>query len=157
MVELFGLMSVTVSVLVPLAAIVVGLNVFRMVVTTKATLAVCVIVTPPLDAVYVTVSATVFLTVNVTMPLASDVPLAAEMVDEVPALLESVTVCPEMGKPNASSSVTVMVEVLEPFASTVVGLAVTVELVALIVTASVALADALAAALLDVTELSVLI
>jgi hypothetical protein len=91
------------------------------------------------------------------MPLASDVPLAAEMVDEVPALLESVTVCPEMGKPNASSSVTVMVEVLEPFASTVVGLAVTVELVALIVTASVALADALAAALLDVTELSVLI
>jgi hypothetical protein len=75
-------------------------------------------------------SATVSFTVNVTTPLAVEVPLAAEIV-ELPPLFASVTVLPLTKLLLASLSVTVMVEVVEPSATTDVGLALTVELAAL--------------------------
>src|SRR5437667_298288 len=75
-------------------------------------------------------SATVSVTVNVTTPLASEGPLAAEIV-ELPPLLDSVTVLPLARLLFASFSVTVIVENVEPLATTEVGLALTVALVAL--------------------------
>ena len=71
-------------------------------------------------------SATVFVTVNVTTPLAFDAPLAAE-ITELPPLFASVTVLPDTGFPFASFSVTVIVELVLPFAVTLDGLAATVD------------------------------
>src|SRR5579859_6301102 len=71
------------------------------------------------------------------MPVASEGPLAAEIV-ELPPLLASVTVLPETGLLWASRSVTVIVAVLVALAVTEVGLALTVELFGL---AAVAQAD----------------
>jgi len=65
--------------------------------------------------------------VKVTTPLTFDGPLAAEMM-ELPPFLASVTVLPLTRLLFASLSVTVMVEVVEPSATTEVGLALTVEL-----------------------------
>ena len=91
------------------------------------------------------------MTVKVTTPLIPEGPLAAEMI-ELPPLLASVTVLPETARFAPSLSVTVIVEVATPLARTVVGLAVTVEFVALIaVTMSVALAAVPVAALVDTT------
>lgn len=73
-----------------------------------------------------TVSALVSLTVKVTTPLAFEAPLAAEIV-ELPVPCDRVTVLPLTGLLFASSSVTVMVEVVEPSATTEVGLALAVE------------------------------
>jgi hypothetical protein len=69
-------------------------------------------------------------TVNVTTPLAFEAPLAAEIV-ELPVPCERVTAFPLTGLLFVSSSVTVIVEVVEPSAVTEVGFAVTVDLVAL--------------------------
>ena len=73
-----------------------------------------------------TVSALVSLTVRVTTPLALDAPLAAEIV-ELPLPALSVTVLPLTGLLFASLRVTVMVEDVDPSATTEVGLALTVE------------------------------
>jgi hypothetical protein len=81
-------------------------------------------------AVYTTACATVSVTVNVTTPLALDGPLAAE-ITELPLPCASVTVFPLTGLLFASSSVTVIVEVVVPFAVTDVGLALTVDVVPL--------------------------
>lgn len=70
-------------------------------------------------------SAFVSFTVKGTTPLAVDKPLAAEIV-ELPLPADSVTVLPPV-----SSSVTVMVEVVEPLATTDTGVATTVEVLAL--------------------------
>ncbi|MCX5875356.1 MAG: hypothetical protein NT087_03470 [Deltaproteobacteria bacterium] len=67
---------------------------------------------------------------KVATPLAFDVPLAGEMV-ELPDPAVSDTVLPETGLPKLSFKVTVTVEVVVPSAVTDVGLAVTVEAVAL--------------------------
>ena len=77
-----------------------------------------------------TVSAFVSFTVKVTTPLAFEGPLAAEIV-ELPVPCERVTVLPLTGWLFASIRVTVIVEVVEPSAVTEVGLALTVDLVAL--------------------------
>ena len=71
-------------------------------------------------------------TVKVTTPVALDGPLAAEIVD-VPLPSAKVTVLPLTGLLFPSRSVTVIVEVVEPSATTDVGLAVTVDVVALTV------------------------
>ena len=76
-----------------------------------------------------TVSAFVSFTAKVTTPLAFDEPLAAEMV-ELPAPCARVTVLPLTGLLCASLIVTVIVEIVAPLAVTEVGLAVTVELLA---------------------------
>jgi hypothetical protein len=73
--------------------------------------------------------ATVSVTVNVTTPLAFEVPDAAE-ITELPEPAASVTALPDTGLPLASFNVTVMVEVVDPFAVTLVGEAETVETVA---------------------------
>jgi hypothetical protein len=75
-----------------------------------------------------TASACVSVTVNVTTPLALDAPLAAEMV-ELPLPAVSVTVFPDTGLLFASFKVTVIVEVVEPSATTEVGDATTVDTV----------------------------
>src|SRR6185369_13571812 len=75
-------------------------------------------------------SAFVSFTVKVTTPLAFERPLAAEIV-ELPAPCDRVTVLPLTGWLFASLRVTVIVEVVEPSAVTEVGLALTVDLVAL--------------------------
>ena len=97
----------------------------------NATFGVCVSVTESVVsvAVYVTVSAVVFVTVKVTTPAASDGPLAAE-IDEEP-VWASETVLPARGFPKASVSVTVIVEVVLPSAGTELGLAATVDTEAL--------------------------
>jgi hypothetical protein len=64
-------------------------------------------------------------TVNVTTPLAFDVPDAAE-ITELPPLSASVTVLPDTGLPLASFKVTVTVEVATP-SSRIGDVAVTVE------------------------------
>jgi hypothetical protein len=78
----------------------------------------------------VTVWAVESFTVKVTTPLELDAPLAAEIV-ELPLPAASVTVLPLTGLLPASSSVTVIVEVVEPSAATDVGLALTVDFDAL--------------------------
>jgi hypothetical protein len=78
----------------------------------------------------VTASAVVSVTVKVTTPLELDGPLAAEIV-ECPVPWASVTVLPLIALPATSFSVTVIVEVEVPLACTEVGLAPTVELLAL--------------------------
>ena len=70
------------------------------------------------------------LTVKVTTPFVSEGPLAAEIV-ELPPFLASVTVLPLTRLLFESLSVTVIVDVVDPSATTEVGLALTVELVAL--------------------------
>src|SRR5580704_16529850 len=70
--------------------------------------------------------ATVSVTVKVTTPAALDGPLAAE-ITELPVFLASVTVLPLTGLLFASFSVTVIVEVVTPSATTDVGLALTVD------------------------------
>ena len=67
---------------------------------------------------------------NVTTPLELEGPLAAEMV-ELPDPCASVTVFPLTGLSFTSFRVTVIVEVVEPSATTEVGLALTVEWLAL--------------------------
>ena len=74
-----------------------------------------------------TCSATVLLTVNVTTPPASDGPLAAEIV-EWPAPCASATVLPATGLLLPSLTVTVIVEVVLPSATTNDGDALTLEL-----------------------------
>ena len=66
------------------------------------------------------------MTVKLTTPLVFEAPLAAEIV-ELPLPALSVTVLPLTGLLFASLSVTVMVEDVEPSATTEVGLALTVE------------------------------
>ena len=72
------------------------------------------------------------MTVNVTTPLGLEGPLAAEIV-ELPDPCASVTVFPLTGLSLTSLRVTVIVEVVEPSATTEVGLALTVEWPALAV------------------------
>lgn len=148
------LLSMTVNVVVPLIAIGFVPKFFNIWVTMKVTDAVWETIMPSVVSVAVYVigpSATKSFTVNVTMPLMSEVPLAAEMV-ELPPLFARVTVLPETARFAPSLSVTVIVEVLTPLAKTVVGLAVTVEFAALIAsTVSVALAAVPLAALVEVT------
>ena len=73
----------------------------------------------------------VLVTVKVTTPLASELPLAAEIVDVVLSSVNT-TVLPETGLLFASFSVTVTVEVVVPSAVTLMdGAEVTVEVVAL--------------------------
>jgi hypothetical protein len=82
-------------------------------------------------AVYVTVSATVFVTVKLTTPLASELPLAADMV-EVALLSVRLTVLPDTGLLLASFKVTVIVDVVALSATTpVAGEATTVDVDAL--------------------------
>ena len=71
-------------------------------------------------AVYVTVSAVAFFTVNVTTPFGPDRPLAAEITD-LPAPWAKVTVLPATGAPPSSFRVTVTVEVVAPSAGTDAG------------------------------------
>ncbi len=70
-------------------------------------------------------SAIVFLTVNVTTPFESELPLAAEMVD-VALLSARLTVFPDIGLLLASIKVTVIVDVVVLSATTLLGEAVTV-------------------------------
>ena len=70
--------------------------------------------------------AVVSVTEKVTTPDDDDVPLADPMLDEPPPW-DNVTVLPATGLLLASSKVTVIVELDEPFAVTDVGLADTVE------------------------------
>jgi len=67
---------------------------------------------------------------KVTMPLAFDGPLAAEMV-ELPVPCDRVTVFPLTGRLLASLRVTVMVEGVAPSAVTEIGFALTVDVPAL--------------------------
>jgi hypothetical protein len=80
----------------------------------------------------VTLSATVSLTVKVATPLALVVAGEPVIVEE-PEPAASETDLPETGLPFVSFSVTVIVEVLVPFAVTEPGLALTVDLEALAV------------------------
>ena len=70
------------------------------------------------------------MTVNVTTPLEFVVPLAGVTI-EFPVAATRLTVFPDTPCPPSSISVTVMVEEVVLSAATVVGLATTVELVAL--------------------------
>ena len=96
------------------------------------TVACCVIGSESVASVaeYTTVCAVESVTVNVTTPVALDGPLAAEIV-ELPLPAASVTVFPLTGFPLASFSVTVIVDAVAPSATTVVGLALTVDVDAL--------------------------
>ncbi len=78
-------------------------------------------------------------TVKVTTPLALEAPLAAEIV-ELPLPAVSVTVLPLTGLLFTSLSVTVIVEVVEPSATTDAGLAFTVDAAALTAPAVIAIA-----------------
>jgi len=78
----------------------------------------------------VTVWAVVSLTVNVTTPLVLEAPLAAEII-ELPVPAARVTVLPLTGLLLPSLSVTVIVEAVEPSATTDAGLAATVDFDAL--------------------------
>ena len=71
------------------------------------------------------------MTVKVTTPLLLEGPLAAEIV-ELPLAAARDTVSPTTGLLLPSKSVTVIVEAVAPSAGTDVGLAVTVEFVALV-------------------------
>ena len=64
-------------------------------------------------------------TVKVTIPLELEVPEGAEMVSVAPREEVSVTFFPETGFELRSLRVTVMVEAVDPFAATEIGLAVT--------------------------------
>ena len=100
----------------------------------NVTVAVCVIVTLSVVSVAVKTSApaVVDFTVNVTTPEASLGPDAALIVGVPgPLVFANVTVFPDTGFPLASFSVTVIVEVVEPSATTDVGDAVTVDWLAL--------------------------
>ena len=66
-------------------------------------------------------------TVKVTTPEPSEAPEAAEIVSVAPRLEARVTVLPETGLELASLSVTVIVEVVLPSATTEAGLALTVD------------------------------
>ena len=66
-------------------------------------------------------------TVNVTTPARVEAPEAADIVSVAPRSDASVTVLPETGLPVPSSNVTVMVAVLAPSATWVVGEAISVE------------------------------
>jgi len=97
---------------------------------TKVTVAVWVICTESVESVAVKTSAPVVvdLTVNVTTPEEELGPDAALMVGVPgPDVCARVTVLPETGLPYVSFSVTVIVEVVEPFAGTEVGEAATVD------------------------------
>jgi hypothetical protein len=71
-------------------------------------------------------SAIVFLTVNVTTPFTSELPLATEMV-EVALLPARVTVFPDIRLLLASFKVTVIVDVVVLSATTLLGDAITVQ------------------------------
>ncbi len=79
-----------------------------------------------------TACAVVSVTVKVATPFEPVVPVTVVMMD-APAPWFSVTVWPEAGLPEASSRVTVMVELLVPFAVTLVGDATMVDLPGLVV------------------------
>ena len=68
------------------------------------------------------------MTLKVAWPAALVVPLTVVMLED-PVPWESVTLWPGIGVPEASSSVTVTVDVAVPLSSTEVGLGVTEELV----------------------------
>jgi len=98
--------------------------------TVKVTLAVCATVTESelSVAVKTSVAAVVDFTVNVTTPEALEVPEAAEIVGlPEPEVFARVTVLPLTALPLTSFNVTVMVEVVLPSATTLVGKAVTVD------------------------------
>jgi hypothetical protein len=79
-------------------------------------------------AVKTSAAAVVDLTVKVACPLALVVPFTVVMVGEpAPEVLASVTVFPDTGLLFTSFRVTVIVEVVEPLATTEVGLALTVD------------------------------
>jgi hypothetical protein len=103
----------------------------------KVTVAVCAIVTLSLVsvAVYVTASAFVSVTVKVATPSAPVVP-ATVVIVECPVLWLRVTVLPLTGLLFASRSVTVIVDVAVPSATTDVGFATTVDVAADAVPAS---------------------
>jgi hypothetical protein len=99
----------------------------------KVTVAVCAITIPSLVSVAVNTAgpAVVDFTVKVTTPFVSEVPDAGEIVSVAPRLEASVTVLPAARLLPESFKVTVMVAVLTPSLATVMGMATTVELVAL--------------------------
>jgi len=112
-----------------------------------------VIVTPPAVAVIVFSSATVELNVNVAIPLSPVVALAGVIVFPVP-LLSMETATPATGLLAASRTVTVIVLLVTP-AVMVVGLAATVEVLALVEPA-VAVALKVAVPTPDTTAFAVL-
>ncbi len=98
---------------------------------TNVTAAVDVTFTVPFTtALIVDVPAVIDRTVPVICPLASVVPLGCVIVSVAPRLDDRVTVAPGTGLLFVSRTVTVMVLVVVPSATTLVGLAATVEVVA---------------------------
>ena len=93
--------------------------------------AVCVIVTPPATAVITALPDVKDLTVATNCPLAFVVPDAGVIVSVAPRLDDSVTLAPLTKLLFVSRTVTVIVLVAAPFATTLVGLAVTLEFAAL--------------------------
>ncbi len=130
--------TVIVDVVVPSATTLVGLAATVEVVADGAPavnvmLAVWVIVTPPATAVITAVPEVNDVTVAINCPLAFVVPLAGVSVSVAPRLDESVTLAPDTKLLFTSRTVTVIVLVAVPLATTLVGEATTVEFVALIV------------------------
>ena len=124
--------TVMVLVVVPSATTLVGLAATVEVVAEGAPavnviLAVWVIVTPPATAVITAVPEVNDVTVAVNTPLAFVVPEADVRVSVVPREELRFTVAPDTKLLFTSRTVTVTVEVDVPFATTLVGLAVTVE------------------------------
>jgi hypothetical protein len=130
--------TVIVDVVTPLAVTEVGDAVTVEVVgsgapTAKFTVAVCATTTLSVVSVAVKTaeSTVVDFAVKVTTPFVPEVPEAGKIVSVAPRLEASVTVLPETGRLLESFKVTVMVAVLIPSLATVIGMAATVELVAL--------------------------
>ncbi len=90
-------------------------------------LAVCVMVTPPATAVITAVPDVNEVTVAINCPLAFVVPLAGVSVSVVPRFDDNVTLAPDTKLLFTSRTVTVIVLVDVPLATTLVGLAVTVD------------------------------
>ena len=134
MLAVFGFVRVMVSVLVPLAAIVEGLKLFATVgaARTKFTVGRCEIVTLPdpdsvATAVYVTSSTVASLTVKVATPALLVSTGEVEIIELPPAAVNVTEIPLPAVLPFARLTVTVMVDVATPFASTVVGLATAVD------------------------------
>lgn len=98
----------------------------------KVTVAVCAITIPSVVSVAVKMAepAVVDFTVKETTPVVSEMPDAGNIVSVAPRFDVSVTVLPAAGLLLESFKVTVMVAVLTPSLPTVIGIAATVELVA---------------------------
>ena len=107
----------------------------------NVTVAVCAITIPSVVSVAVRMAepAVVDFTVKVTIPFVSEMPDAGNIVSVAPRLDASVTVLPAAGLLLESFKVTVMVAVLTPSLPTVMGIAATVELVAVGIAGAVTL------------------